>query len=263
MKHRLIRNTLLMAAVLLLPGCLAINAILGVASFVTSGPMQLAGTIYSVGEYTYEYAANDRTPDEVFLAKFDWLELNPEEEAAPLTGYAKAMRKTSMDGSEPFVRPALPLVASIKPEPGTSILSVSNKPDPSHKQTVSEPANHVSAAKTTPKRMVVATRGLARKPSPEPVVVAEAPRPAHTYIEHDTDPLLVRMNRLEHSLNQAEQMTRRQGTAHSLSIDQSEPGAGVSGAWSIRHTVMQHAPYTPAPAAQHIVVSAVTPPASI
>ena len=70
---RTVCNCLFVAALVALPGCLAVNAMFGVLGLVTSGPVQYAGTAYTVGEYTYEYAVNGKTPDTVLGEKLAWL----------------------------------------------------------------------------------------------------------------------------------------------------------------------------------------------
>ena len=64
---------LLLGALMTLPGCLAVNAALGVLGVMGPPAAQLAGAAYTVAEYSYEYGARGRTPDEVFAAKFDWI----------------------------------------------------------------------------------------------------------------------------------------------------------------------------------------------
>jgi hypothetical protein len=69
MKKTLCRSCLFTASLLVLPGCLVINAALSIAGLLGSGPIEYAGTAYSVGEYAYQYAVNDKTPDEVVEEK--------------------------------------------------------------------------------------------------------------------------------------------------------------------------------------------------
>lgn len=56
-----------------LSGCIVLSGLLGASGFVLTGPAQYIGTVYAVGEYTYEYAANDKTPVQVLQEKFAWL----------------------------------------------------------------------------------------------------------------------------------------------------------------------------------------------
>jgi hypothetical protein len=55
----------------LLPGCAVVGPLLSVGGFVGMAPLQYASTVYTVGEFTYEYAANDKDPTEVIQAKID------------------------------------------------------------------------------------------------------------------------------------------------------------------------------------------------
>ena len=54
----------------LLPGCAVVAPLLSVGGFAFA-PLQYASTAYTIGEFTYEYAANDKTPDKVLEAKYD------------------------------------------------------------------------------------------------------------------------------------------------------------------------------------------------
>lgn len=53
----------------LLPGCAVVGPLLSVGSFVGAAPLQYASTAFTVGEFTYEYAANDKDPSEVIEGK--------------------------------------------------------------------------------------------------------------------------------------------------------------------------------------------------
>lgn len=54
-------------------GCALVGPVLTAGSFTLGGPVQYASTVWSIGEYAYEYAANDKAPDEVIQGKFDAL----------------------------------------------------------------------------------------------------------------------------------------------------------------------------------------------
>lgn len=55
---------------LCMSGCAAVGPLLTLGgTWIT--PLQYASTAYTVGEYSYEYAQNDRTPDMVIEAKLD------------------------------------------------------------------------------------------------------------------------------------------------------------------------------------------------
>ena len=53
----------------MLPGCAVVGPLLSMGSFIGAAPLQYASTVYTVGEYTYEYAANDKDPSEVIEGK--------------------------------------------------------------------------------------------------------------------------------------------------------------------------------------------------
>lgn len=61
-------------AVLLLamtPGCAVVGPLLSVGGMAGMAPLQYASTAYTVGEFSYEYAANDKDPSEVIEGKID------------------------------------------------------------------------------------------------------------------------------------------------------------------------------------------------
>lgn len=247
MKRTMVRSCIFTAAVLVLPGCLAINAVLGVMGFLGTGPIQMAGTVYSVTEYSYEYAVNDKTPDEVIEDKLDWL-LLPEEDPG-ITGYAKAFRKSVMSPPMADVDPEVRLADSSL---GTS-KSITLEPQPA----VLEPVMTASMARSIKKnaaRPVMAKRQKrVAKKTPRSAVVAKktapARKPKHQYIVRETDPLLERLDRLENVFRQAEAIALsapESGLKLSVEFDGTAPEAhGVSGSWSIRHTIMEHGPSVP------------------
>lgn len=60
-----------LALATLLSGCAVIGPLLSVGGMAGLAPLQYASIAYTVGEYSYEYAANDKTPDEVIKDKID------------------------------------------------------------------------------------------------------------------------------------------------------------------------------------------------
>lgn len=54
-----------------LSGCALIGPAVSLGGMALTGPLQYAGTVYAVCEYSYEYAVNDNTPDEVIENKFE------------------------------------------------------------------------------------------------------------------------------------------------------------------------------------------------
>ncbi|WP_319582956.1 hypothetical protein [uncultured Pseudodesulfovibrio sp.] len=53
-----------------LSGCAVVAPLLGVGGFAFA-PLQYASTAYTIGEFTYQYAANDKTPDQVVEDKYN------------------------------------------------------------------------------------------------------------------------------------------------------------------------------------------------
>ncbi len=54
-----------------LPGCAVVGPLLSVGGMAGLAPLQYASTVYTVGEFSYEYAVNDNDPGEVIEAKID------------------------------------------------------------------------------------------------------------------------------------------------------------------------------------------------
>lgn len=57
-----------------LAGCLAVNTVLGVGSLFAPGPLQFAGTFYSLANYTFQYAVHRKSPLEVVEEDFRQLD---------------------------------------------------------------------------------------------------------------------------------------------------------------------------------------------
>jgi hypothetical protein len=53
-----------------LSGCAVVAPLLGVGGFAFA-PLQYASTAYTIGEFSYEYAANDKTPGQVVEDKYN------------------------------------------------------------------------------------------------------------------------------------------------------------------------------------------------
>lgn len=54
-----------------LSGCMIVGPLMSVGGIVGLAPLQYASTAYTIGEFTYHYAANDQDPTEVIEAKID------------------------------------------------------------------------------------------------------------------------------------------------------------------------------------------------
>jgi hypothetical protein len=62
---------IVLAGMAVLPGCAVVGPLLSVGGMAGLAPLQYASTLYTVGEFGYEYAANDNDPGEVIRAKID------------------------------------------------------------------------------------------------------------------------------------------------------------------------------------------------
>ena len=72
MAKRYLRTILAIIALIpALSGCVMINLLVSGVGLVVSGPLEYAGTAMTVGEYAYEYAANDKAPSQVFQEKME------------------------------------------------------------------------------------------------------------------------------------------------------------------------------------------------
>lgn len=234
-----------MAAILFLPGCMVINAVLGVVGLLTTGPVQYAGTAYTIGEYTYEYAVNDKTPDQVIEEKVTWLfgsDVDPH-----MTDHDKVLRESA---AQPAPEVALPVQLAYAMSENTrsaprGLKRVTLKPKPLRQRT--DPAATMVHRQMQPAAKPVPTKQKTRQISPIPTVIAVMkPVIRHTYIERETDPILERMSRLEQGLVQAERQASLEsepGVRMTLIIeDAGQTPAGINGSWSIRHQIMQQSP---------------------
>ena len=258
-------HILLLGALTVLPGCLAINAALGVFGVLGPPAAQLAGAAYTVAEYSYEYGANDRTPDEVFLAKFDWLlEDGDEPDPAAFAGALSAAipgpqiadgplpTLTVADAGnqigplgEPVVRPntrqtARPFtVARTQRSARPTIKAV-----PAETEREPVPVRHAERGRTpVAKAAVVAVvREPARTAPPRKTA------PVHTYVSHAPNPLQARLDRLENGLAQAEALYLSEASdGVRLSVppcDGAPCAQGVNGGHSLRLPIMRSVPET-------------------
>ncbi|OIQ49730.1 hypothetical protein BerOc1_01655 [Pseudodesulfovibrio hydrargyri] len=244
-------HILLLGALTILPGCLAINAALGVLGAIGPPAAQLAGTAYTVAEYSYEYGAHGRTPDEVFLAKFDWL-ANDGDEPDP-AAFAGALSVAVADAGD-MTGPVAGPVA----EPAAESTAVAEEGQPVRavrKASSAKTKRKIAPVQRTAGLRVIAAEVAAGPTFSEPVRIVAARRsaPVHTYVPHAPDPLLARLNRLENGLAQAETLYLSQsadGLRLSVPPRDGDPCAqGVNGGSSLRLPVMRTAPASPAPPA--------------
>jgi len=254
MRSTLCRNCLGLLALPLLSGCLLVNAFLGVAGLVGTGPIQYASTAYSVGEYAYQYAVNDKTPDEVIEEKLAFFigPFDDEGEAAEVTQLAqlgtresKSIAHTALGTESSTVFPTHSLApVDVKTTPNTvkpTPIDLAAAPTPSPRKLVPLPApRRIVAAHAAPVRPArprpkAATGPVRPAPSPS-VPAAVAPQPV------ETDPVLARMHRLERCLADAERIAlARPENGLRLPVateDAGQTAPEMSGGWSIRHPVM-------------------------
>ena len=190
MKWKLCQSCILTAAVLVLPGCLAINAVLGVLGYLGTGAIQFAGTVYSVSEYTYEYAVNDKTPDEVIEEKFAWL-LLPEDNLE-MPGYARAARKPVMPSPKDDIAPEAQLEkSSVRASRAVALMPGKQKNQPALMAVSLKPSPQIKAAATKPGK-VEHQRRIVKKSVPVPAVIiakvaTPKPAPQHAYVNRKTD----------------------------------------------------------------------------
>ena len=60
-----------LALSVLLSGCAVVGPLLSLGGAIGLAPLQYASTVYTIGEFTYQYAANDKTPAQVIREKID------------------------------------------------------------------------------------------------------------------------------------------------------------------------------------------------
>jgi hypothetical protein len=244
---RTVCNCLFVAALVALPGCLAVNAMFGVLGLVTSGPVQYAGTAYTVGEYTYEYAVNGKTPDTVLGEKFAWL--TGDEPPSPVV-LAETSQEIAPPHEPAHANVAIPLMAdgsgSLTLRPGHGA-----PPETGRYDTVSLMADAGPAAERPAVPASPHTRTATVEPTAPTRISTATASPSGLNPPSDTDLLATRMDRMESTLAQAERILLRepdQGVIYPASRNDDPQGsdtAGVSGEWSIRHPVMQPGPGQP------------------
>lgn len=254
MSHPPIRRCLTAALLAALPaslaGCLALNAAFGVLGLVATGPVQYAGTAYTVGEYAYHYAVNDMTPVEVFEDKFAWLAGTPpgqpDSRPIPPSMEPPAVELADAGAIAPAAMAATTTTAEERPVRKTPLPAQPSAPTAAP-ESASTP-QPVMAASRAPVRPVVPRtmdEGRDREAGPDAsgapaaVVTAQASPSLR-------DPLAARLDRLESSLAQAERMyLRNEGQGVRCAASTAErrgDEAGVSGTGLVRHPVMRHGP---------------------
>jgi len=236
---------LLLGALMILPGCLAVNAALGVLGVMGPPAAQLAGTAYTVAEYSYEYGAHGRTPDEVLAAKFDWIagsgdEPEPAAFAGALSGAVPDPRRADAP------RPAT-AVADAGPARAPDLPAKDGPQTPPSAKRIAKPAaKRAAGTRIGGKRMRTARLPDRTRPRGPSALPRRRTVPVHTYAAHAPDPLLARLDRVENGLAQAEALyllRTTDGLRLSVPPRDGDPCAqGVNGGCSLRLPVMRTAP---------------------
>jgi hypothetical protein len=237
-----------------------------VLGLVATGPVQYAGTAYTVGEYAYHYAVNDMTPVEVFEDKFAWLAGTPpgqpDSRPIPPSVEPPAVELADAGAIAPAAMAAKPATAEERPVRKTPLPGQSSAPTAAP-ESASTP-QPVMVASRAPVRPVVPRtmdEGRDREAGPDAsgtpaaVVTANATpslarplpeSPAAPLAKPLADPLAARLDRLESALAQAERMyLRNEGQGVRCAASTAErrgDEAGVSGTGLVRHPVMRHGP---------------------
>ncbi|KAB1441855.1 hypothetical protein [Pseudodesulfovibrio senegalensis] len=240
MKSRLIVNSILLAIAASLSGCLALSALFGAGSFLLNGPAQYIGTVYAVGEYTYEYAANGKSPVTVVAEKLDRLDnwLNPHDHAAEprvMLARAHVHDTTTIPGS--------PQSAVLRPMAAVSPAPLRMNPARENRS-LSEPL-HTSLAANSPRP----PHGMKKQTKPKAMPVT--PPVAPTIFRSDTvdAPMTVlasasapprslrHLQRMELAFAHADAAHYAERDPATLRISVSSDTRGISGSWRIRHRV--------------------------
>lgn len=259
-----LRHLLPGVGLLFLPGCLAINALFGGIGLIASGPIQYVGTAYTIGEYAYEYAANDRNPAEVLGERITLL-TSPEQWPGEMAAHMRKPPPEQVHVAE--ARPPRPASRTI-PAPETRQIRIADaseipftrrsvirkhtpiRPMPEAKplrRFPNMPDTRRMASLPAPAKVSPSASMSSRKPRPS---MTKPPRPSSPRTIRNApanapDPLLARLNRLQQSFHQAEALAEQQGGPGIRIQVGPKNTPGLNGAWSIRHSLMQHPPGPP------------------
>ncbi|MBI9081143.1 MAG: hypothetical protein JEY79_15560 [Pseudodesulfovibrio sp.] len=94
-----------------LSGCAVVGPLLSMGGLVGFAPLQYASTVYTVSEFSYEYAANDNDPGELIEAKID----------AFLTGKAFELPEYMQADKPDTVAPVMVAAVGIHETPALSL----------------------------------------------------------------------------------------------------------------------------------------------
>ncbi|WP_147819718.1 hypothetical protein [Salidesulfovibrio onnuriiensis] len=239
MKWSTLRNCALIATTVLpLSGCLVLSALLGASGFVLTGPAQYIGTVYTVGEYTYELAANNKTPDMVIKEKLAWFigpdtDRNKAEE--PQTTLLAEQNTPAAPLKTLRIAPLPSPTLETAPEPiimEVAMLGTTELPrQKSHPANITPERTHFekSFVKHSPEKKVELQTRAAKIRPPLPLRSAKTPPP-------DT---LLRIQRMEQSFRAADMHLtgRTDGNGVRIEMPPDLRPDGINGSWSIRHQV--------------------------
>lgn len=223
------------SALLILPGCLLVGGLLSGLSLVTTGPLQYASTAYTVAECSYEYAVNDKTPDQVLMAKLEYVFGGDEEGVRQPVIPATASEPVMLAQARP---------AADMPAPSPEQPEETSKPTALAARQLTDRESAREAVRETPR---VAAASFRPAPAPLPVVVAQAKvRPQFIYVRHPDNPLRNRLSKMQQGLAAAERILLNR-PENGIRCFVTNDGAGrtgvvVSGSWSIRHPVIGAGP---------------------
>lgn len=238
MKSRMLANSILLGIAASLSGCLALSALFGAGSFLLNGPAQYIGTVYAVGEYTYEYAANDKTPVTVLGEKLDKLGewLNPEGPQIPesrvLLARSDVQGTTVIPGNPQSALPQTMATTATKPQFLTPARETRALSEPLYAK---RPPRPLLAMKkqAKPKAMPLSppVSPTISRPNPAPVSVtmhAAASAPPRS---------LRQLQRMEQAFARADVAQYAKRDPGGLRISVGSDTRGISGSWQIRHRV--------------------------
>ncbi|GAB7021795.1 hypothetical protein [Salidesulfovibrio brasiliensis] len=230
-RKTVIRTTLVALAAAVLPGCLAINMLLGAGSMFVGGPVQYASAAYTLGEYSYHYAVNDKNPGEVIEDKIAWLVPDkPEQAPIQLAANVPEIPVSHLPASGLELPPVRSTDTSPHPLQLAAIESV-RLPKPAPEVRAQGEPNRIRPAKTS----TPAPHAAAPEPaSPEPeTVIAANPKPVRaeppTVLQRER-----RFRQLDRMLVEAQD---------SLRIQVPDSRRGINGTWQVRHRIDEQ-PYS-------------------
>lgn len=218
----------------MLSGCLAINMLLGAGGVFVGGPLQYAGTAYTVCEYTYEYTVNERSPGTVFKDRIVWL--MPQKETPREKQYVTKKREvpaTPPSPQEPVPHPStisIPMPAATLPAPRPRIRSTA-----SHHPQAPQSQKKKQTASCNPQKFVKLTQEAA-EPSPKSDrrssvfsgqfdFPTDVSKPSATYLRQ----------RLQREFPALDRLLLQAANAYRIRLPDKRDG--INGAWEIRHTI--------------------------